>query len=426
VSAPGYVVLEDDPTGVQLLRDVALVTDDREETLAAAAGAPAVHIVTNSRAMAPARAEAAVEHAARAARRVLPDATIVLRGDSTLRAHLVEEYRALARVIDPGGSPVLVLLPALPPAGRITRDGEHRVRVGTGFVPVHETEYARDGDLAYRTSHLLDWAQERSAGLFGAGDGAGLDLARLRAGGADEVVATLRRLAATGRPAVFAPDTETIDDQRVLADGVRAAQAEGLSLVVRASPSSVGALCATLAPGPVEPPRGRVLLVCGSYVGGTTRQLQRLEAAHPGAMVELDLDAADPVDGAATALLARLRADGLAVLATPRERAPERRSVDAGARVMEDLTAVVARVEREADVVIAKGGITSAEVMRAGFGATLARVVGPLHPAGVLLRRGGDGQGKAYVVVPGNVGDDDLLRSLVERSLAPSVIPDTV
>lgn len=36
MSAPRYVVLEDDPTGVQLLQGVTLVTDDEEEALIAA------------------------------------------------------------------------------------------------------------------------------------------------------------------------------------------------------------------------------------------------------------------------------------------------------------------------------------------------------------------------------------------------------
>lgn len=428
MSPPRYVVLEDDPTGVQLLHGVTLVTDDHEPTLAAAAaaGAPAVHVVTNSRALSPDRAEEVVERAARQAARVLPQATILLRGDSTLRAHVLEEYRALARVAHPDRCPVLVLLPALPPAGRITRGGVHHLRIGAEHVPVHETEYARDGDLGYGTSDLLAWAEERSSGLFRAQDGAGLGVGRLREEGPAEVVATLRRLATTGRPAVFAPDTETLEDQHLLGAGVRAALDEGLPLVVRASPSSVGALCGTLAPGPVEPPRGRVLLVCGSYVADTTRQLERLSAAHPRAMVELDLDAADPVADAAAAVVARLRADGLGVLSTPRRRAPHQRSLSAGAHVMEQLTSVVARVAHEADVVIAKGGITSAEVMRRGLGAPLAQVAGPLEPAGVLLHAGGAGAGKPYVVVPGNVGEPDLLRSLVERSLALSVLPDTV
>jgi uncharacterized protein YgbK (DUF1537 family) len=142
-------------------------------------------------------------------------------------------------------------------------------------------------------------------------------------------------------------------------------------------------------------------------------------------MVELDLDAADPAADAAAAVHARLRDGGAAVLSTPRRRASHRRTLDAGALVMEQLTSAVALAADGADVVIAKGGITSAEVMRRGLGAVTAQVVGPLEPAGVLLRAGGEA-GKPYVVVPGNVGGPELLRSLVERSLALSVLPDTV
>ena len=57
---------------------------------------------------------------ARASLDGVPDAAVVLRGDSTLRGHLLEEYLGLRDVVTPSGWPVLLLVPALPSAGRIT------------------------------------------------------------------------------------------------------------------------------------------------------------------------------------------------------------------------------------------------------------------------------------------------------------------
>jgi uncharacterized protein YgbK (DUF1537 family) len=64
--------------------------------------------------------------------------------------------------------------------------------------------------------------------------------------------------------------------------------------------------------------------------------------------------------------------------------------------------------------VVAKGGITSAVTLRAGFGVDAADVVGPVLP-GVSLWHAEAREGPLeYLVVPGNVGDDDLLVRLLD------------
>ena len=141
-----------------------------------------------------------MRRASRARRRPTP--RLVLRGDSTLRGHLLEEYLGVRSVVAPGRWPVLLLVPALPAAGRITVDGVHLfVRDGVP-TPLHETEYANDGVFAYASARLLDWAEERSDGLFRAGDGAELSLAALRAGGpavVSDALCELERARPSGR-----------------------------------------------------------------------------------------------------------------------------------------------------------------------------------------------------------------------------------
>ena len=204
---PSCVVLDDDPTGVQTLADVRVLLDwDAERVRAALRGRRAVHLITNSRALPPDRVESLVSDAARIAREAASDARVVLRGDSTLRGHLLEEYLGVRSVVAAGRWPVLLLVPALPAAGRITVDGMHLfVRNGVP-TPLHETEYANDGVFAYASARLLDWADERSDGRFRASDGAELLLAALRTGGPAVVSDTLCKLGAHGRPAAFAPD----------------------------------------------------------------------------------------------------------------------------------------------------------------------------------------------------------------------------
>lgn len=417
-----YVVLDDDPTGVQTLAGVrVLLAWDPDRIAAALEGRRAVHLITNTRALAPDRVQTSIEEAARAARAASPRARLVLRGDSTLRGHVREEYLGVRQVTTPGGWPILLLVPALPSAGRITREGVHLfVRDGIP-TPLHETEYARDGVFAYSSSRLLHWAEERSGGLFASANGEEIHLDSLRSGGPETVAAALGRLAAPSRPAALVPDAENEDDLALIARGYERALARGIEVTVRCAPAFAGIVAGTTASGPVSLPHGEhVLLVCGSHVPQTTRQLARLLDAYPSALVEADVGAlvgrradteVERVGAAATAVLNR---DGLVVVATPRELSQAIMSLEAGGRVAAGLARVVSWLGRQPDVVIAKGGITSAVTLREGVGAAEADVLGPVEP-GVSLwaAKWPDGSALDYLVVPGNVGDDDVLERLV-------------
>ena len=420
--SPSCVVLDDDPTGVQTLAGVRVLLDwDAARVGAALVGRRAVHLITNSRALPPDRVEPLVSDAARIAREAASDARVVLRGDSTLRGHVLEEYLGVRSVVASGRWPVLMLVPALPAAGRITVDGVHLfVRDGVP-TPLHETEYATDGVFAYASARLLDWAEERSNGLFQASDGAGLSLAALRTGGAAVVSDALCGLGGRGRPAVFAPDAETEGDLAVIAAGLAAAEAKGCDVIVRCAPAFAGVLAGTTARGPAPLPGGeRVLVVCGSYVPQTTRQLARLRGVNPEAVLEADVGAFVDGDHEAEARrLSHLTSElldriGLAVVATPRDHPGAALSLDVGGRVAVGLARVVTGVVPHPDVIVAKGGITSAVTLRDGVGAAEAEVVGPVEP-GVSRwsARWSGGEPLDYVVVPGNVGDDELLARLV-------------
>jgi uncharacterized protein YgbK (DUF1537 family) len=431
VGIPPVVVLDDDPTGVQTLAGIrVLLAWDPARIQAALAGRRAVHLVTNTRALQADRVQPLVEGAARAALEGVPTARIVLRGDSTLRGHLLEEYLGVRDVIAPTGWPVLLLVPALPSAGRVTVGGVHLFEREGVRTPLHETEYARDGVFAYGSARLLDWAEERSAGLFAAAAGRELPLEQLRDCGAAAVAEAVSELAARGVPAVFAPDAETVDDLEVIAAGYRVAVASGVAVIVRCAPTFAGVLAGTAAtaPAPFPDAGDGVLVVCGSYVAQTTRQLGRLLGTWPRSLVEADvlaLAGAAPdaeIERLAGDVSAGLRRDRVAVLATPRERPEGTAALEAGERIAVNLARVVAALDQRPSVLVVKGGITSAVTLGEGVGADEADVLGPVVP-GVSLweTRWPDGRALAYLVVPGNVGDDGLLDGLVGAIVRESV-----
>jgi uncharacterized protein YgbK (DUF1537 family) len=198
-----------------------------------------------------------------------------------------------------------------------------------------------------------------------------------------------------------------------------------VSALARCAPAFAGAVSGTTAPGLVEAPStdGPVLVVCGSYVPTSRRQLARLVGGGRHALVEVDaaaLGSSRPgteIARAARELGAVLRPGRAAVLATPAERPPELSGLDVGERVARNLAAVVAELADPPDVVVGKGGITSAVTLQHGLGAGEAEVVGPVLPGVSHWHAIGRRGPVEYLVVPGNVGDDDLLLALVERVL---------
>jgi uncharacterized protein YgbK (DUF1537 family) len=427
-AAPLFVV-DDDPTGAQGQADVPLLLSWEAGMIEAAMRdhPPALHLLTNSRALDEDAAYAVVRGATEAAEAAAAQPRVVLRGDSTLRAHLLPEYAGVRDALSPGAAPPLLLVPALPTAGRITRDGRHWLVRGGRRIPLDQTEFAADGEFSYRTSRLLDWAEERSGGFFGAADGIEIGLEEIRSGsGAGRVRQALLEAAAAERPSVVVPDAETPQDLETIAAGLREAWRTEPGIVVRCAPTFASILSGAGATetAPLPPVKRGLLVVVGSHVPMSSAQLAALSAARPGAVVEVDPlallgESADQVvTEAAERARALLARDRLAIVATVRAVAPEALGTDAGMRVALGLAAIVDRLGDAYDVLLSKGGVTSAVNVRDGLHAERAQIVGPVAPGVSLwLAHQGSGRSRPVIVFPGNVGDDGTLADLVERLL---------
>jgi len=401
------VVLDDDPTGTQSASGVTVLLEyDVDLIREALSAADSVYVQTNSRAIDERAAVALVrdvrDAARQAARQLGEDVQFVLRGDSTLRGHVFAETE---QFLEPDS--VIVFSPAFPAGGRTTVDGVHLVRVGDQVVPADRTEYAQDPVFPFSTGVLREYVAEKSGR-----DSVVVPLAEVRAGRVAPAIAS----AAAG--AVVLPDAENDDDIRLIADGIRHARRAGRSVVVRSAAPLAAALAevesAGLLPRPLVPAPVPTLLACGSHTAGATAQIDAVVAAHGSAVVIPTDDAfADPeAAGAAAADAARsqLREHGLAVISTERHRRPEHNTLRHGELVMRALTVAVRALMPEVEAVVAKGGITSAELARTGVGATRAQVRGQVLPGvSVWDLVSAEGEDRLYVVVPGNVGGPDAL-----------------
>jgi len=401
------VVLDDDPTGTQTVSGVDVILEpspDRFESFFASS-ARALYVLTNTRAMpreqATAYLRSVVSQIEVAAQRAGQPWAAILRGDSTLRGHVFAEADVVG-----ARSAVLLFVPAFPEGGRVTVDGAQSVEIDGQRRNAADTEFATDPTFGYVSRDLISWVAEVGGGR----SAVMVRLHDLRDHGSVAVSEALERAPAG---TVVIPEAQTDDDLRLVALGLLDAEQRGSTVVIRCA-SSFAAIRAGLVPRQItaipSPAPRRILIVCGSYTTSSSAQLRALAAAGwPVAEIGVDT----PIEQLVMLARARLDADDLAVVSTPRSRSDDL-SLSSGATMMERLTELVRALRDDVDAVIAKGGITSAAAAIC-LGGQVARVEGQLAPGialwSLLLRD----RSMPYVVVPGNVGGPDALTDVLDR-----------
>lgn len=459
------VVLDDDPTGTQSVSDLPVLTSwDVEDFIWAFGQAkPAVYVLTNTRSLDPAEAAGRNEEVVRNALAAAGTSNagtsnagsnlrlgFVSRSDSTLRGHYPLEPDVIAATVaEVTGEQTdgVVLVPAFPDAGRVTIGGVHYMR-GTGedagkLTPVAETEFARDASFGFSNSDMAKYVEEKSQGRFAAGSVIVLDLNIIRASSDPQVtaIAIADAIAPATNSTPIVADIVTENDLRALSLGLEEAERRGKKLLYRVGPpfgrARIGQeirkeLSGAEAYAGNTPSLAGGLIVVGSHVGVTTRQLKALTEQHSAArIVEIDVEkllaaetetAADAyLDQTVNTVVDALHGGDVIVHTSrlliktdnPAESLRIARTVSA---------AVVAVVNRTLKTfpprfVIAKGGITSSDVAAHGLEIRHAIVRGPMLPGIVSLWEPVDGPAKGipYIVFAGNVGDDQSLADVTRK-----------
>jgi uncharacterized protein YgbK (DUF1537 family) len=430
-------VLDDDPTGSQAVHDVQVVTVIDENAYGAAfeGAAGTCFVLTNTRSLDEVDAVALNERVARgllaAGDRVGGRVRFISRSDSTLRGHVLAEVGALQAVqrsVTGRGFDGVLLAPAFLEAGRVTAGDIHWARVSGELVPVGDTEFARDATFGYSASDLRDFIVERSGAGVRPADVVSLSLADIRLGGPERIAELLAGVHDGQWVVVNATEYSDLD---IVAYGVLLAEQAGRTLAFRTGPSFVRSLAGM---GPKAPMRGSELsgpgraghglVVVGSHVGQTSRQVAALRERGGVTEVELDvpalLDGTDVVEAAARRVATGL-AESDVVLYTSRTlvRGKDR---DDSLAIARTVSAALSQVVHDSLAarpawVVAKGGITSHDVAVRGLGIRRAEVAGQLFP-GVIsvfqpLDAAPEALGVPFVVFAGNVGEDGTLADVV-------------
>lgn len=442
-----FVVLDDDPTGTQSVHSLPVLTSWRAQDIAWAmgTGAPAVYIMTNSRSLPPTDAVRINREVVRASYEALASSPgkrliFVSRSDSTLRGHYPLEVDTLAAAIkeySPDHHEIdgNVILPAFPEAGRITVGGLHYARLAEGtYVQAAQSEFARDATFGYRHSMLSEWVEEKSRGTIHSSDVSRIDLRDLREGNPE----VLRTLLNAAENAPIAVDCACESDMQAFTLALIEAENAGKHFIYRVGPPYMRARIGQDVAEPVSDEALGILLdaqdatpggliIIGSHVDLTTRQLATLTRLnHP---YEIELDVSRVLGGEVKAYLREIAQEITTALSTGNVVLQTSRTLVRGSdeddslRIARDVSGALVSVVQQvtAEVrprfVVAKGGITSSDMATRGLCIGRANVVGSMLPGIVSLWQASDGTlpGLAYIVFAGNVGSENSLAEVVDR-----------
>ncbi|KAK9277890.1 hypothetical protein L1049_027447 [Liquidambar formosana] len=444
------IVLDDDPTGTQTVHDIEVLTEWNVESLVEQfrKRPNCFFILTNSRSMSSEKASALIKDicsnlctAAKSVENI--DFTVVLRGDSTLRGHFPEEADAAASVL--GEMDAWIICPFFLQGGRYTIEDIHYVADSDQLVPAGDTEFAKDAAFGYKSSNLREWVEEKTVGRISASNVTSISIQLLRKGGPDAVCEHLCRLQ-KGSTCIVNAASER--DMAVFAAGMIQAELKGKRFLCRTAASFVSARIGIIPIAPILPKdlginkeRNGSLIVVGSYVPKTTKQVEELKLQRGQILksIEISVDKLamksleereEEIKRAAEMADLFLRARKDTLIMTSRElitgKTPSE-SLEINFKVSSALVQIVRQISARPRYILAKGGITSSDLATKALEAKRAKIVGQALAGVPLWQLGPESRhpGVPYIVFPGNVGDSKALADIVKCWARPSRISST-
>ncbi len=430
-SGKRLVIIDDDPTGPQAVHDVRVYMNWSVDTLKKAlrSGEPVFFVCTNSRSLNPEEMRQTTLEVGRnlkvAARAEKVGFLLASRSDSTLRGHFPGEVEALLEGTgdNPDG---IILAPVFLEAGRYTINDIQYAESDGSLTPVHLTEFSRDPSFSYKNSDLKKWVEEKTGGRIRADDVLSISLETIRTGGPEAVTEILMN---ASKRTIVVINAAGYEDLEIVGLGISKAEEKGKSFLYRCSASFIKARGgfddkSLLTVDELLPGSGPGLIIAGSYVEKTTRQLRvlldsglaeglelRSERLKDPAEIELEIQrVSDYVNtnlsrGITTSVFTSRTVEagtGTEFLAT-------------GRLLMRSLCRLIESLTVTPGFVIAKGGITSIELARTALKARQALAIGQILN-GVPVWRLSDAEKWSdipFVVFPGNVGDETALLKAV-------------
>ena len=436
-----FIVLDDDPTGVQTVHDISVYTDWSEESVRRGFDETnkLFYILTNSRGFTAEQTEKAHREiaatVAKVARETGKHYLIFSRSDSTLRGHYPLETALLKECMEQDGFTVdgEVICPFFKEGGRFTIGNVHYVKYGNDLVPAAETEFAKDRTFGYTKSSIPEYVEEKTKGAYKAADVVCISLDSIRAMDIDGIQAQLESVSGFNKVCVNAID---YCDIKVFAIALYRAMAKGKTFMFRTAAGLVKVVggvsdipLLTRKEMVVKPTANGGVVVVGSHTKKTTAQLEELLKLDCTVPIEFNSDLVLEGDEAFYAEVDRcvaeeekaILAGKTAVCFTNRkllviENDTPEEALVRSVKISDGVQSLVARLSVVPAFVVAKGGITSSDVGTKALRVKRANVLGQIRPGIPVWQTGSESKFPLtpYVIFPGNTGDETTLREAVE------------
>lgn len=436
-----FVVLDDDPTGVQTVHDISVYTDWIVESMKKGFmdDNKVFYILTNSRGMTEAETtkihHEIIDAVAQAAAETGKNYQFISRSDSTLRGHYPLETELLKEGVERSGKTVdgEVLFPFFKEGGRFTIDNTHYVKYGDELVPAAQTEFAKDKTFGYTHSSIPEYVEEKTKGAYKAENVTCIALEDLRALNIDKITEQLTNVKDFNKVCVNAID---YCDVKAFCIALYRAMAAGKSFMFRTAAGFVKVVggvtdipLLTRKEMVVKETDNGGIVVVGSHTAKTTAQLEELLKLDNVVPVEfkssLVLDGDEAFYNEVKRCVAeeeKIIASGkTAVCFTERklltvENDTKESALIRSVKISDGVQRLVGDLSITPAFVIAKGGITSSDVGTKALKVKCANVMGQIKPGIPVWQTGSESRfpQTPYVIFPGNVGEVTTLREAVE------------
>lgn len=436
------VVLDDDPTGVQAVHGVSVYTDWSEKTIEDGfrEDKQIFFILTNSRAFSETKTEDVHRDIAMRVEKISKKYgqpyLLISRGDSTLRGHYPLETNVLKDTIEKSsGSPIdgEIIIPYFKQGGRLTIDNIHYVKTDDTLVPAGETEFANDRTFGFHASHLGEYVEEKTNGVYKKQDVTYITLPMLRKGSFDEIEALLMAVTNFNKVVVNAIEE---DDIKIFSIALIRVLQKDKRFIYRTA-ATFTKIIGNISQKPLLKKSDLIqastthggLVVVGSHVQKTTDQLEELKSLTNLRFIEFDCHLVfdktafeKEVERVRTTAEKKVSQGISTVIYTKRElinlkEETEENSLSISVEIANAITSIVRDFNTKPSYIIAKGGITSSDVGTNGLHVKRALVLGQVAPGIPVWQTGDESKFPhiPYVIFPGNVGSVTSLKEVVNE-----------
>lgn len=426
-----FIVLDDDPTGIQTVHDVLVLVNYDYDLIVEAFNdsREMFYISTNSRAFSEKETisyhQKLTQMICDIASKLNIDFTIISRGDSSLRGHFPLEGEVIKQVLNDNGYTIdgEIICPYLDGI-RKTIDDVHYITNNNQMIPVGESEFAHDKTFGFTSSDLKDYVEEKTKGKYKASDCVSIGL------NDDEntIVNKLNQVSGFNKVIV---NCTSMDDLKKFVGAYKKCNKKFLFRCAASLVKELGGIstlpyidskkCLSYGKGG--------LILAGSHVKNTSDQLAYLKS-HDSNVDYVEFNQHEVLNGklhdeairCAKLIDEKLRDNKVVLLATRRQRVDfdgedKEKQLEMAVSISKELTGILSLLQERPSFLISKGGITSYDCLSIGLKVKKALALGQIDKNVGVIRILDDSKFKdmPVVIFPGNVGNVDTLYKVLER-----------